>query len=503
MPASLTSATKVAFKNCVAQGESTGDADYLFDLWVKELEESVDGDRSKVPDVWCSVVADNTAVNPAAAKRLEKEFPTIFFNGCRTHCADLLVEDIAKIPEIAMMLKDCLKMIKFILGHSRVKEAFIRITKEANNGGTMVKLFPGTRFAYAALSLDSLIGAEGSNWANIQSMILKPQWESGTCSDIDIDEVETFRSLAQDDGFLGRIKAVQKLFSILSAFVHHQETPGTRASFVLPLFKALRKDVNVWVTRKGSDTDFNKRTLEAIKQKITNRWMGHNDSTGRKISGLYGPQFLMATMVDPFFCVDQDDLPSSWEAQCKKIIKRFHPVTDDPVSSLANQAAIAELDELALCSGKFGEIADDCKQTIKAQVGQPPTASNFGHVAHEIKHQKAVLESRHPANLWRLHLGQKFPKLYDLALRLLMMGTQSADVERVCKANKIVHSKVRNRLSNKNVKMLLYCYVNLRLLKKGKHETSSGAAIDPQGDMEDFLGQALLATTDDNQSQNH
>jgi hypothetical protein len=63
------------------------------------------------------------------------------------------------------------------------------------------------------------------------------------------------------------------------------------------------------------------------------------------------------------------------------------------------------------------------------------------------------------------------------------MGTQSTDVERVCKAHKVIHTKVRNRLKNKTVYKLLYCYVNLRLHRK----------IDEDDTMTNFLQQAILS----------
>jgi hypothetical protein len=62
------------------------------------------------------------------------------------------------------------------------------------------------------------------------------------------------------------------------------------------------------------------------------------------------------------------------------------------------------------------------------------------------------------------------------------MVIQAADVERVCKAHTVIHTKVRNRLKNKTVYKLLYCYVNLQLLRKiGEDDT-----------MTNFLEQAIL-----------
>merc|ERR1719263_2630979 len=70
----------------------------------------------------------------------------------------------------------------------------------------------------------------------------------------------------------------------------------------------------------------------------------------------------------------------------------------------------------------------------------------------------------HPVDDWELTGRGMYPKLFPIAIRLLNLAVQSADVERVCKAHKIIHTKARNRLLTKTVQMLLYTYCNLRLL---------------------------------------
>ena len=77
----------------------------------------------------------------------------------------------------------------------------------------------------------------------------------------------------------------------------------------------------------------------------------------------------------------------------------------------------------------------------------------------------------------------------------MQMGTQSADVERVCKAHKIVHSRGRIRLLSERVQQLLYCYVNLRLLNR--YRVTKGAtptaAAQAEMELENFLDQAIFA----------
>lgn len=105
-----------------------------------------------------------------------------------------------------------------------------------------------------------------------------------------------------------------------------------------------------------------------------------------------------------------------------------------------------------------------------------------------------------PGSQWKLNFGLQFPKISDIALRLLMMRTQSAGVECACKAHKLVHSKVRNRPTGKNVKLLLFCHINQLLLKKMELQVQD-KNFDPFDEMEDFLGQALVIHMEDEVAQ--
>jgi len=65
--------------------------------------------------------------------------------------------------------------------------------------------------------------------------------------------------------------------------------------------------------------------------------------------------------------------------------------------------------------------------------------------------------------MWGQH-----PLLKKIAIqvRLFEVIPQSASVERVCRAETVIHTEMRSRLSNVTVQMLLYLDVNLRLLNK-------------------------------------
>ena len=84
------------------------------------------------------------------------------------------------------------------------------------------------------------------------------------------------------------------------------------------------------------------------------------------------------------------------------------------------------------------------------------------------------------------------------------MSTQSADVKRVCKAHKVVHTKVRNRLNKKPVHQLICCYVNFRLIRKIEDEKDKRASsrVDTDvGHCEDFFEAALFDNIKDEREQ--
>lgn len=69
-------------------------------------------------------------------------------------------------------------------------------------------------------------------------------------------------------------------------------------------------------------------------------------------------------------------------------------------------------------------------------------------------------------NDWDIIGKKQFPLLAPIAIRLSGIAIQSANVERVCKSHNLIHTPIRNRLINKTVQMLLFCYINIRLLNR-------------------------------------
>jgi Protein of unknown function (DUF 659) len=78
-----------------------------------------------------AVITDNAPVMQAAWKVIEQRHPTIAAYGCAAHGANLLIKDIAAIPENSNTISDASKIIQFVNNHHIVTAKFEEKRKEA------------------------------------------------------------------------------------------------------------------------------------------------------------------------------------------------------------------------------------------------------------------------------------------------------------------------------------------------------------------------------------
>jgi hypothetical protein len=210
-----------------------------------------------------------------------------------------------------------------------------------------------------------------------------------------------------------------------------------------------------------------------VQVAIENRWVG----AGR-LKALYGPQYLLATIIDPTTNFPKDLLPEGWDDECRGVLQRFHTGMD-------LVQAETELNQIVNREGGWGEDVARIQKAI-----EPPLMAGRSKVQHVVARQmNSLVFDPHAA--WCAKYSNQFPKFHEPQRRLNVMSTQSADVERVCKVHKIIHTKSRNRLKNKTLSMLIFCYVNLRLIKKIKDD------LDTEDDLEDLLEHAIDINADE------
>lgn len=449
---------KVMFLDCVPEAERSQNADAIRDIIEAQLL-AVAKDRP-VESVFAGVVFDNTKVMPAAGEKVLEKFPKLFLSGCRAHAADLLMEDIAKVPVIKEVVDRCLDIAKFVKGHRMVRAAYERIMKDVP-GATRQKTFPITRFAYCDKTLEHVVGKKLANLQVMQNMVSEENWQT-TCSGVAGNKAEIFKETIMSDKFREQIEAVRLLTQPISVFIHHLERPGARASWVIPLFDALKKTLSKWQNTLSVKSALSADTCNLVVEAFLRRYKGDN-----RMEPIYRKELLLAMILDHFTCPvpeELDQIEPEWRNHCKEIFTSFHK--DDPgKAALVHQDFMKLMISVERGRGLFGENVESSSDLIQSRAREANKQLEFKtELAYEVNLQKEMLAFA-PAVAWCYEYKPLFPHLSEIAARLLPLAIQSADVERCCKVNKLVHTKIRNRLGERNVSMLLSCYINLRLLR--------------------------------------
>lgn len=72
------------------------------------------------------VVTDNASNCVSMGRLVNETYPHIFWTPCAAHCLDLLVEDVAKIPWIAEVVRTARFLVRFVTKKPRVLAMFRR-----------------------------------------------------------------------------------------------------------------------------------------------------------------------------------------------------------------------------------------------------------------------------------------------------------------------------------------------------------------------------------------
>jgi len=184
-----------------------------------------------VENYYAAVVGDNVAANVAGAKQVEEKYPKIFWNGCRSHCGDLLCEDICSITAIAKVVNDAHSVAKFVLRYSNVKAAYQRHMIE-QECGNLPKLFPETRFGYADLMLSAFIGGKDEKNINIyQALINDPDWSTKIACSAPANVRQAFMDIVSNANTYKMVRLVRKLTAPLCKAIHVMESPSSQLPF--------------------------------------------------------------------------------------------------------------------------------------------------------------------------------------------------------------------------------------------------------------------------------
>lgn len=432
--------SRTIFQECMVEPDTDNVA-----IVMKQLETIADERGGKnVEDIFAAVtLVDANLANAAVTEAIAAKYPKLFVSGCRSQCAESIVTAIVNIDEINHVIQGATLMSEVITSHPALQTAFSRLS-----GGSAVMRPDGLR------NLSSVLACLVAHSSSIQGLLHDESWESTAAF---IAPTAEFEALVTDDAVFEKMKCLNRIIRPMCVFLAHVERLDFRPSWVVPLFEALIGDAKDWLIADETERLFEPRTLEVVLTTIEDWWKGFNSD-----------HFLLATIFDPSTFPEKDSLPGDWLAVCTRVLKRFYT---GPEMTDARQ----ELMKVVACSGMYGEEVEQRREE-KSRLAVPPDSSK---VEVAVQQQVAAV-AENPHLMWDTVFYRQFPRLGDIANRLMAMATRANVVEKSCTVGRL--TKASDRLYNKKVYMLLYCYINLRLL----HSCGQGQAMD------EFLEQAVL-----------
>lgn len=445
---------KVAFKDSIYLGEDREDADWYFVNFKKQL-------ASRPLSQWTAVVADNVGYMKSALAQLERVYKSLLCFGCVAHLLDLLCEDFAKI--LKPILDNVNFIVVFVTGHDRLKQMFLRIKGIRGIG---LRTFPDTRFSYAALMCFSVL----TNSSNLRDLIdtkHREAWKQATTNKDGsaVAKADVFRSLVGSMAFFDVIGCCLQLLQPVAAALRFIEGNNTRLSFVFPLMVALSADVNSWDSSEVDAylekeyPDVPRPVSSTIRTAFLKRW--HGDG---RLVGLFHPVHMVSLLLDPglsFGGTLFPDAPGHLETIFSKYcdneaefsvvyseFEAFHAGLGHwgPAKAMREKQAKAKAQGLQAAYMKKNAITDEAELSAT---------------------QKAIFRcqaSGDSLTFWKNHAPAN-SKLRYIALRVLSASPTACSVERMNSMHKRVASSGRAALKHERVIMLVFCYVNLRLLQ--------------------------------------
>jgi hypothetical protein len=96
-----------------------------------------------------------------------QRYPSLYCSPCATHCIDLMLEDMGKLPWIKEIIDSAWSVTKYIYNHTYVLSLIRQFT------GNRELVRPAiTRFATSFISLQSLL----NSMLDLQRMFLSNEW---------------------------------------------------------------------------------------------------------------------------------------------------------------------------------------------------------------------------------------------------------------------------------------------------------------------------------------
>jgi hypothetical protein len=425
-----------------------------------------------------AIVADNTSNMKKMFVLLAAIYLFLFFVGCCVHVLDLLVEDVAKIVEIAEVVNDYHFMVGFLKRHSLLYEAFMESQKDKFGAGQFKTLrqFPLTRFAYAYLMLQLVI----RNWSLVRDVSALPEYNivfmkalKGKNKAKVTAEFTRFKDLCGTNRTRELGDAVCSILMPLTMILHFMEGDKVPPSFLIPLYSLYYMFV-CHLPSAISDA-LEDETITDIKAVVKARWLG-----GNGIVGLRADLHCLVFVLDPYARAVVKALLGDKElANIDKTFSESNVLgaVKNYVGGVIGQhyaQLVSEYNRYVARSGQYKDKLAGVEALVKLRLTDVLLAG-----IDEERKKSPVLTVLYA--LQRLHLVGSAVDFYkgltlettdtgpfvEMAVNTLSIVIHACGVERVNKNHNMVHCKARAGMGETNVVKSLFCYTNLRLAHRG------------------------------------
>ncbi|XP_059072640.1 uncharacterized protein LOC131873640 isoform X1 [Cryptomeria japonica] len=370
------------------------------------------------------IITDNAAAYVSVGRMLMQRHPSITWSPCAAHCLDLVLEDIGKIGWVKKVVEDAKSVTKFIYNHTWV----LALMRKHTNGKDLVR--PGvTRFASHFITLQSILSAI----PHLKQMFVSDAWLGSAYSKR--PEAEKIVTIVFDEGFNKSGEELTAVTEPLVRVLRMVDGEGMPMGFIYEAMDRAKEAISHYY--RG-----NARKCEIFWRFIDRRWTNQ----------LHQPIHAFAYFLNPKFYFS-DSFRADEEVMAG-VITCIDKMTPDP--ELRDKV----LDELEIYKSAEGRLFSS-QLAIDRRGKQQP-------------------------DLWWENYGAGTPNLQKIAIRVLSQPCSASGCERNWSVFESIHTKKRNRLSQKRLNDLVFVRYNLRLrvrqVEGVSHEAIDLDEIDPYGD---------------------
>ena len=114
-------------------------------------------------------VTDNASNMVLAGKKLEAEFPSIYWSPCAAHCLNLILSDLGKLESVQSAVAHASKITRYLYNHCHP----LFLMRKFTNGHEILRPAP-TRFSTNFVALQSLYKQKDA----LRTMVISKEWTS-------------------------------------------------------------------------------------------------------------------------------------------------------------------------------------------------------------------------------------------------------------------------------------------------------------------------------------